>query len=191
MLIGLGLASGALSGFFGIGGGFLIVPALIFATGMPILNAVGTSLFAISVFGFATALNYARSGLVDWPLAGLLIAGGVAEAQSAPRRGVARGAKGRHEYCFCDDDHPRRAGHAGARTQPLNIRQRPRLRRAQARAAAFERSRRMTSIAASGDLRLRALAAILAVVDQFLDHAGVGERRGVAERTILVLGDLA
>ena len=39
MLVGLGLASGALSGFFGIGGGFLIVPALIFATGMPILNA--------------------------------------------------------------------------------------------------------------------------------------------------------
>ena len=90
-LIGLGLASGALSGFFGIGGGFLIVPALIFATGMPILNAVGTSLFAISVFGLATALNYARSGLVDWDLAGMLVAGGSREAQSAPapRRALA------------------------------------------------------------------------------------------------------
>ena len=78
MLISLGLASGALSGFFGIGGGFLIVPALIFATGMPILNAVGTSLFAVSVFGLATAANYARSGLIDWKLAGMLVAGGLA-----------------------------------------------------------------------------------------------------------------
>jgi len=49
MLASFGLASGALSGFFGIGGGFLIVPALIFAIRMPILNAVGTSLFAISI----------------------------------------------------------------------------------------------------------------------------------------------
>ena len=37
----LALATGAASGFFGIGGGFLIVPALIFATGMPVINAVG------------------------------------------------------------------------------------------------------------------------------------------------------
>jgi uncharacterized membrane protein YfcA len=96
LLIGLGLGSGALAGFFGIGGGFLIVPALIFATGMPILNAVGTSLFAISVFGLATALNYARSGLVDWRLAGVLIAGGVAGslvgARAAPRLAARKGA---------------------------------------------------------------------------------------------------
>ena len=45
---------------------------------MPILNAVGTYLFAISAFGLATALNYARSGLVDWGLAGMLIAGSLA-----------------------------------------------------------------------------------------------------------------
>src|ERR1700743_223397 len=41
-ILGLGLATGALSGFFGIGGGFLIVPALMLATGMPILNAVSS-----------------------------------------------------------------------------------------------------------------------------------------------------
>jgi uncharacterized protein len=96
MLIGLGLASGALSGFFGIGGGFLIVPALIFATRMPILNAVGTSLFAISVFGLATTLNYARSGLVDWPLAGMLVAGGLVGsmfgARAAKRLAAHKGA---------------------------------------------------------------------------------------------------
>ncbi len=54
--------AGAASGFFGIGGGFLIVPALIFATGMPMINAIGSSCVAVGVFGLATALNYAGSG---------------------------------------------------------------------------------------------------------------------------------
>jgi uncharacterized membrane protein YfcA len=76
-LAGLGLVAGGLSGFFGIGGGFLIVPALILATGMPILYAVGSSLIAVTAFGVTTAANYALSGLVDWPLAALFIFGGV------------------------------------------------------------------------------------------------------------------
>ncbi len=76
-LLTLGLATGALSGFFGIGGGFLIVPALIAATGMPILYAVGSSLVAVTAFGLTTAANYALSGLVDWYLAALFIFGGV------------------------------------------------------------------------------------------------------------------
>src|ERR1700674_321659 len=42
-IVGLGLATGTMSGFFGIGGGFLIVPALMLATGMPIMNAVSSS----------------------------------------------------------------------------------------------------------------------------------------------------
>jgi uncharacterized protein len=69
--------SGAASGFFGIGGGFLIVPALIVATGMPTINAIGSSLLAVGTFGLATALTYARAGLVDWPLAAEFIAGGI------------------------------------------------------------------------------------------------------------------
>jgi uncharacterized membrane protein YfcA len=76
-LLASGLAAGALSGFFGIGGGFLIVPALIVATGMPILYAVGSSLVAVTVFGLTTAANYALSGLVDWSLAVWFISGGV------------------------------------------------------------------------------------------------------------------
>jgi uncharacterized membrane protein YfcA len=68
---------GLLSGFFGIGGGFLIVPGLIFATGMPMLAAVGTSLVSVGTFGLTTAINYARSGLVDWLVAALYIAGGI------------------------------------------------------------------------------------------------------------------
>ena len=75
-LIGIGFAVGALSGFFGIGGGFLIVPGLMAATGMPLINAVGSSLFAVTAFGLTTAASYAASGLVDWPLAGLFILGG-------------------------------------------------------------------------------------------------------------------
>lgn len=75
-LVGIGLMVGALSGFFGIGGGFLIVPGLIAATGMPLINAIGSSLFAVTAFGLTTAASYAISGLVDWPLAGLFILGG-------------------------------------------------------------------------------------------------------------------
>jgi uncharacterized protein len=77
-IVGLGLATGTLSGFFGIGGGFLIVPALMLATGMAIMNAVSSSLVAVTAFGMTTALSYAWSGLVSWELAGVFIAGGVA-----------------------------------------------------------------------------------------------------------------
>jgi uncharacterized membrane protein YfcA len=77
-LAGIGFLVGALSGFFGIGGGFLIVPGLMAATGMPLINAVGSSLFAVAAFGLTTAASYAASGLVDWPLAGLFILGGAA-----------------------------------------------------------------------------------------------------------------
>lgn len=77
LLLGIGFAVGALSGFFGIGGGFLIVPGLMLATGMPIAYAIGTSLVAITVFGATTASNYALSGLVDWQIAGIFIFGGL------------------------------------------------------------------------------------------------------------------
>ena len=70
------LAVGLAAGFFGIGGGFLIVPGLIFATGMPMINAIGTSLLAVGAFGLTTALNYAWSGLVDWTIAAEFICGG-------------------------------------------------------------------------------------------------------------------
>lgn len=72
------LLTGAASGFFGIGGGFLIVPALMLSTGMPMISAVGTSLLAVGTFGLATALNYARADLVDWMVAAQFIAGGLA-----------------------------------------------------------------------------------------------------------------
>lgn len=76
-LIPLGLAVGAASGFFGIGGGFLIVPGLMLGSRMPMLNAVGSSLLAVALFGATTAVNYALSGLVIWSVAGWMIAGGL------------------------------------------------------------------------------------------------------------------
>ena len=76
-IVGLGVATGTLSGFFGIGGGFLIVPALMLATKMPIMNAVSSSLVAVTAFGLTTAASYAWSGLVAWELAGLFVAGGI------------------------------------------------------------------------------------------------------------------
>jgi uncharacterized protein len=76
-VLGYGLGTGGFSGFFGIGGGFLIVPGLIASTGMPMINAVGTSLVAVTAFGLTTAANYAFSGLINWVLAGVFIAGGV------------------------------------------------------------------------------------------------------------------
>lgn len=74
---GYGGLTGIFSGFFGIGGGFLIVPGLIASTGMPIIFAIGSSLVAVTAFGLTTALNYAISGYVDWLLAAIFIAGGV------------------------------------------------------------------------------------------------------------------
>lgn len=75
---GIGFGVGLLSGFFGIGGGFLIVPGLMIATGMPLSMAIGTSLVAVAAFGAATAASYAVSGMIDWPIAGLFIMGGLA-----------------------------------------------------------------------------------------------------------------
>ena len=76
-LVGYGAGTGLFSGFFGIGGGFLIVPGLVAATGMPMINAIGSSLVAVAAFGLTTAANYAVSGLVDWPLALVFILGGI------------------------------------------------------------------------------------------------------------------
>lgn len=75
-LLGSGAVTGLLSGFFGIGGGFLVVPGLIASTGMPILFAVGSSLVAVTAFGLTTGLSYAASGQVLWPLAAIFVAGG-------------------------------------------------------------------------------------------------------------------
>jgi uncharacterized membrane protein YfcA len=76
-LLGLGAGVGALSGFFGIGGGFLVVPGLLASTRMPLLSAVGSSLVAVTAFGITTAASYALSGFIDWRLVAFFIGGGI------------------------------------------------------------------------------------------------------------------
>jgi len=81
----LGAGIGMLSGFFGIGGGFLIVPGLMLAADMDLKEATGASLIAVLAFGLSSATSYAWSGLVDWPTAALLIAGGAAGSVAGTR----------------------------------------------------------------------------------------------------------
>lgn len=86
-LVPMGLGVGLAAGFFGIGGGFLIVPALIAATAMPFAYAVGTSLVVVVALGLTTATSYALSGHVDWPLTAFLVVGGVGGAMAGIRLG--------------------------------------------------------------------------------------------------------
>lgn len=75
-LVPTGLVVGLAAGFFGIGGGFLIVPGLMLAVGMTMTNATASSLVSVTIFGAATSANYAISGMVDYSLILLLLAGG-------------------------------------------------------------------------------------------------------------------
>ncbi len=76
-LLSIGLLVGFASGFFGIGGGFLIVPGLIYAGALNIIQAVGTSLVSVGVFGLVTAVRYSLNGDVNLIISALYIVGGV------------------------------------------------------------------------------------------------------------------
>lgn len=67
ILIGIGLTAGILSGLFGIGGGVLVVPALIYLLGFSSHKATGTSLvILLPPVGIGAVLEYTRHGAVDW-----------------------------------------------------------------------------------------------------------------------------
>ena len=95
-LMGLGL--GLLTGFFGVGGGFLIVPALTLGLGLPMRQAIGTSLAVITMNALAGVVGYLGGGIVDWPLTVLVSLGAVGGALvggrlagTVPERGLRRG----------------------------------------------------------------------------------------------------
>ncbi|GAA6209574.1 sulfite exporter TauE/SafE family protein [Cognatishimia sp. WU-CL00825] len=78
----VGLVVGILSAIMGVGGGFIMVPAMIYLLGMPTKVVVGTSLFQIIfVTGFTTLLHATTNFTVDMALAVLLLIGGVIGAQ--------------------------------------------------------------------------------------------------------------
>jgi len=82
----IGAAVGFLSAIMGVGGGFILVPAMIYLLGMPTRVVVGTSLFQIIfVTGFTTIMHAINSQTVDMMLAFLLILGGVIGAQIGAR----------------------------------------------------------------------------------------------------------
>ncbi|RFP88860.1 sulfite exporter TauE/SafE family protein [Rhodobacteraceae bacterium 63075] len=85
----VGVAVGILAAIMGVGGGFIMVPAMIYILGMPTKVVVGTSLFQIIfVTAFTTLLHATTNFTVDIVLAVLLLVGGVIGAQIGTRIGV-------------------------------------------------------------------------------------------------------
>lgn len=85
----VGAAVGMLSAIMGVGGGFIMVPAMIYLLGMPTKVVIGTSLLQIIfVTGFTTMLHATTNQTVDIVLAVLLLVGGVLGAQVGTRIGV-------------------------------------------------------------------------------------------------------
>jgi len=72
----IGAAAGILGGLFGIGGGVMIIPALVFILGFTQQKAQGTSLVALlAPVGILGVMNYAKAQQIDWKV-GILIAAG-------------------------------------------------------------------------------------------------------------------
>ncbi len=85
----VGAVVGFLAAIMGVGGGFIMVPAMIYLLGMPTKVVVGTSLFQIIfVTGFTTLMHAVTSQTVDMLLAFVLIIGGVIGAQIGARIGL-------------------------------------------------------------------------------------------------------
>ncbi len=76
-IVGLGAGVGFLSGLFGVGGGFLLTPLLVFY-GIPSTVAVGTTLSHVSASSVSGALAQWRKRAIDFRMAGVLMAGGLA-----------------------------------------------------------------------------------------------------------------
>ena len=85
----IGAAVGVLAAIMGVGGGFIMVPAMIYILGMPTKVVIGTSLFQIIfVAGFTTLMHATSTQTVDAVLALLLLLGGVIGAQVGTRIGM-------------------------------------------------------------------------------------------------------
>lgn len=98
LLVPVALGVGLLTGVVGIGGGFLVVPALVLLAGVPMRQAVGTSLMVIAMNSVAGFIGYLGSVSIDWSflagftalaLAGMLV--GVAASRRVPQAALKRG----------------------------------------------------------------------------------------------------
>ncbi|NBB99018.1 MAG: TSUP family transporter [Alphaproteobacteria bacterium] len=92
LLVGVGV--GILAAIMGVGGGFILVPAMIYLLGMPTKVVIGTSLFQVTfVAAFTTMMHAITNQTVDVMLAVFLIIGGVVGAQIGTRVGLKLGAE--------------------------------------------------------------------------------------------------
>ncbi len=100
--IGVGVFAGMLVSLMGIGGGFIMIPAMIYILGMPTTVVVGTSLFQI-IFttSLVTVLHAINTQSVDMVLAILLILGGVIGAQLGTRVGISLPAERLRIFLAC------------------------------------------------------------------------------------------
>lgn len=73
----LGVSSGTLTGLLGIGGGVIMLPALIYQVGLHTHKAAGTSLLLVWISSLAGAVNSLRIGNVEWTLLAILLTGGI------------------------------------------------------------------------------------------------------------------
>ena len=84
----VGLGTGGLTGFFGVGGGFVIVPALVLLLGLPLTLAVGTSLLVIALTSGAALAAHLASGSIDWIIASTFTGAAIAGALAGRRLGA-------------------------------------------------------------------------------------------------------
>ena len=83
----IGLLTGVLTDFFGVGGGFVIVPALVLLLGLPITLAVGTSLAVIALTSASALATHLANGRIDWGIATAFAATAIAGALLGRRLG--------------------------------------------------------------------------------------------------------
>ena len=88
LLLTIGVLTGVLAGLFGVGGGFVIVPALVIYSRMPIQRAVGTSLMVIALVSFSGIISQFSAGRsIPMTVTGLFIVGGVGGLLAGQRIG--------------------------------------------------------------------------------------------------------
>jgi len=84
-LLGTGLITGAYSGFFGLGGGFVLVPMLTRWLRYPVKRAIGTSLLSVALLAIPGTITHALLGNIDWAIAAGLAVGVVPGAALGAR----------------------------------------------------------------------------------------------------------
>jgi uncharacterized protein len=87
VIVAAGASVGLLTGILGVGGGFLIVPVLVMLVGLPMYQAIGTSLVIIAANSLAGFIGHLEMSLFDMTLTGIFVATGLAGTYAGSRLG--------------------------------------------------------------------------------------------------------